>query len=183
MTLYCAIVHHMFSYSHIEKVTFKYFEKGHTFLSADSFHYLVESKIRQKKFLYDFTDYYDCVDEAGKAILMLLEDFIDYLNKKGSCKDTNYPKLCEISIAEFRKDSTKLFWKTSFDGEWQDGEFLQKRFRNDCLHCVHIRTKPGPRGLNAKKKEDILKKLLRLMPENRRSFWQNIPENDDSKDL
>jgi len=37
--------------------------------------------------------------------------------------------------------------------------------------------------LNAQKKQAILSKLARFMPENRRSFWENIPENSESKDL
>ena len=66
-SLYSSVVHHFFANSHVEKVTFKYFEKGHTFMSAGSFHHLVEKKIREKKFLYDFSDYYKCVDAADKA--------------------------------------------------------------------------------------------------------------------
>jgi len=92
-TLYSSVVHHVFANSHVEKVTFKYFDKGHTFMSADSFHHLVEKKIREKNILYDFSDYYECVDTAGKACLMMPEEFYAFENKKSSAKDTNYPKL------------------------------------------------------------------------------------------
>ena len=95
-------------------------------MSADSFHHLVEGRIRRKKYLYNFADYVECVESVGKASLMLPDDFIDYSNKKSTAKDTNYPKLSDLSVAEFRNGSTKMFWKTSFDqDEFFSGEFLQ----------------------------------------------------------
>ena len=38
-------------------------------------------------------------------------------------------------------------------------------------------------GLNLKKKEDIITKLLALMPANRRRFWLDLPDNAKSADF
>ena len=47
-------------------ITLKYFEPGHTFMSADSFHHQVEQKMQKKKRLEDFQDFVDIVDTCGQ---------------------------------------------------------------------------------------------------------------------
>jgi len=39
------------------------------------------------------------------------------------------------------------------------------------------------RGVSSAKKAKLLEKLVTRMPENRRSFWQNLPQNENSEDL
>ena len=77
-----------------------------------------------------------------------------------------------------------MFWKTPFgESDYQSGEFLQKKFCNQCLKEIPIKLKGHARGVNKKKKDDILKKLVEMMPKNRRSFWESLPENEASEDL
>ena len=38
----------------IESIAIKYFEPGHTFMSADSFHHLVENGMKKKRNIEDF---------------------------------------------------------------------------------------------------------------------------------
>ena len=94
----------------LKSITFKYFEKGHTFMSEESFHHQEEDKMRRKKYLYDFNDYVDCVDLSRKAFLMRPEDFFDFKSYQSKAKDTNYPNPSEVSEIWFRKGETKLFW-------------------------------------------------------------------------
>ena len=61
-----------------ESITMKYFEKGHTFMSADSFHARVEKEIKTLKNLFDFNDFLSALDTAGKSVLMDSNDIIDY---------------------------------------------------------------------------------------------------------
>ena len=79
--------------------------------SADSFHHQVEDKIRRKKYLYDFNDYVDCVDSAGKALLMRPEDIFDFKSYQSIAKDINYPNLSEISKIQLCKGETNSFGK------------------------------------------------------------------------
>ena len=65
-TLYSNVVHHL-----LETLTFKYFEKGHPFISADSFYRQVEDRIWWKNHFYDFNKFVECVDSVGKACLMV----------------------------------------------------------------------------------------------------------------
>ena len=55
-TLYSALVYEVNNHPSISTIRIKYFEKGHTIMSADSFHASVESVMREKKQLYDFED-------------------------------------------------------------------------------------------------------------------------------
>ena len=60
-------------------------------------------------YLYNFKDFVECLDSAGKVSVMAAEDFFDFRNQKNSGKDTNYPKLAEISEVQFRNRETKTF--------------------------------------------------------------------------
>ena len=50
-----------------EDITFKYFEAGHTFMSADSFHHGVEQQMRKQPGgnVYDFNDFCNVVKESN----------------------------------------------------------------------------------------------------------------------
>ena len=75
-----------------------------------------------------------------------------------------------------------MFWKTSFgESDYQSGEFLQNKFRDQCLKEIPIKSKGHARGVNKKKKDNILEKLVEMMPKNRRSFWESLPENEAMK--
>lgn len=45
-------------------IEIKYFEPGHTFMSADQFHHQVETKLRNTK-VYDFDDYVERVKSVN----------------------------------------------------------------------------------------------------------------------
>ena len=80
----------------METITLKYFEKGHTFVAADSFHHQVEESISKRRYLYDFNDYIQVVNFCGNAIEMSHEDFYDFRNYKSNGKYTNYPFIADI---------------------------------------------------------------------------------------
>ena len=61
--------------SWLETINLKYFEPGHTFMSADSFHAQVEKQFKRKATLFDFNDYFSCVAAAGRVIKMQEQEF------------------------------------------------------------------------------------------------------------
>lgn len=67
-----------------EKIIIKFFEPGHTFMSADSFHHQVELSMKFKKNLYDFADFASAVQNANsgktKVIEMTVQHFFDWLD-------------------------------------------------------------------------------------------------------
>ena len=62
----------------LQSVTLKYFEKGHSFMSADSYHRLVEKGMKSVKNVYDFDDWLGVFDIDGKSVVLNSADFIAY---------------------------------------------------------------------------------------------------------
>ena len=61
-TMFSAMVYEVNNYySNVSKVSIKYFEKGHTFMPADSYHHQVEKAMKCKESLYNFDDFEDCL--------------------------------------------------------------------------------------------------------------------------
>ena len=117
----------------METITLKYFEKGHTFMAADSFHHQAEEGIRKRHYLYDFNDYIQVDNLCGNAVKMSYEDFFDFRNYKSNGKGTNYLLIADISVLQFRKNDSRICWKTSFEeSEFKSGQFLQNKFHDIC---------------------------------------------------
>lgn len=57
----------------LEKLKLKYFEPGHTFMSADSFHHQVEMSLKKKKKVYDFEDFKETVQSCNSGKVNILE--------------------------------------------------------------------------------------------------------------
>ena len=166
-------------------VTIKFFEPGHSFMSADSVHARIEAVLRRKKeTIMDFEDLQTAVSESGcKVISLTAQDFFNFasglsdynLKKAGADR----PYLSGIVHLEFRRGSKQMFYKASHrDSECKSFDFLKK---NHDLNTVKARS--NPRGVAKKKKEEIIAKLLPLMPPPRRTFWMDLPESAKSKDL
>ena len=96
-------------------------------MAADSFHHLIESEMQSRKFLYDFQDFVSVIEKKGNEICIEVKDFTDYLSKKSDGKFTNHPLLDDVKVVQFRKNSTKMFWKSDIGEEFKSGEFLQKK--------------------------------------------------------
>ena len=85
----------------LNSITLKYFERGHTLLSADSYHYLVEKTMNAKK--NDFEDFVKALENNGKAIIMKPSDFMDFptgVSEKSEFAD-NKPNMDSIRVAKF----------------------------------------------------------------------------------
>ena len=166
-----------------DTITIKHFEPGYAFMSADSFHALIEKGIRRKNKLQDFSDLVDIVNERGDAVEMSSDDF---LSVKKNVSEGNFasnkPKLENVQVVRFNRDSTKLYWKVSFsEKEFHSTDWLQKKAEKQILcpfPCIG-----GPRGIKTLKKDNIVKTLLSHLEENRRKFWLEMQTNDISKDL
>lgn len=170
------------------KITFKYFEPGHSFMKADSVHGQIGAELKKRKEVLDFNDLLDVINKSSRhttAVPLSCEDFriFEDGHKQRSKKlDTDInivPLLENIKIAEFRKNSNNLFYKNSFKDElFLESAFLKKKF---------TLTLPPPvfnnRGINSTKKTKIENILCPYMLPRKRVFWQDLPINDLSSDL
>ena len=161
-----------------EKVRLNFFESGHTFMSADSAHAEIEESMRNKKQIFDFDDFCACVDSTScKAIVMETRDFRKWTSGTSQYKlrqSVNRPMLADISVVEFRRGSPNLFYKKAHDCDY----FTSFSFLKSNFVLEEKKSKSLPRGISQKKKDDIIKNLLQLMPANRRAFWINLHISD-----
>jgi len=114
-----------------------------------------------------------------------LDKFCDWKNKQRTTKNKDDPlinfKLTNIVQARFLKKSFNLGYKCDFEDDNSEINFLQKSaFREVGRRPSSNKTQ---RGIPTNRKQEIVKKLLHLMPQNRQSFWKELPTSEGSLDL
>lgn len=160
------------------KIILKYFEPGHTLMSADSFHLNVEQSLNKKKKVYDFEDFCHAIEIANSGKIhikkMEISDFFIFkshvsLNKLiDDFRNRVYLKyIVELMV---NRGSYCLYYKKDFDDE----QYSQ-------LNCLKSKKLPRPdkrctpQGITSTRKLNIIKNLGPLMPENRMAFWRTLP--------
>lgn len=165
-----------------ETIKIKYFEPGHTFMSADSFHHQVELSLRRKKKVYDFNDFSDAVKNSNskKNIVkeMHITDFYNFQDETSQAKLKKLePRLYlkDIMAVEVQRGNFALLVKKKHDDEHQQRlEFLKAK--NISKRYIPEPTQKSViKGISEARKNAIVQKLVPLMPENRRRFWYNLP--------
>lgn len=167
-----------------EKITLKYFEKGHTFMAADSVHSRIENVLSKRKgTIFDYDDLNAAFVSAGcKVINLDSSDFTDWKsglsNYKFRTADPR-PILAELKWVQFRKgEPNTLFFKKSFtENTFIFENFIKKSFE------ISTQGREAARGIQKAKKDRIINDLLPLMPLTRVDFWKKLPENNTSSDL
>lgn len=104
-----------------EDITLKFFERGHTFMSADSFHHGVEQQMRSRPggVVYDFEDFVSVVARSNsrKVEVVKLENanVLDWRDGHSTVKvkKAQAPKLGEMVEIQVRRGSKSIFYKLS----------------------------------------------------------------------
>ena len=175
------------SASELVEITLKYFEKGHTFMSADSYHHMVEKLMNDMGSVFDFDEWIKALNQHGRAVILQGEDCLKVKRGLSQGKHVSMPHIEDIQQAQFVKGSSKLFWKESMEDEsYSHSEFLQVKYMNMIQKGVNwppflkkYTSDRFCRGISHSKKENINTKLCPLMPHKCRSFWVTIPCCDD----
>lgn len=161
-----------------EKITLKYLEKGHTFMSADSFHHQVELSMKNRKdsTVYDFEDFVDAVQKANDGRNYCKEmsffHFADWPDRSSTTKINKcrpQPYVNDFTKIMFVRGKKTLLYANDFDDELSDLDFIMAKEMG--LSRPSQRT--GNKGVNDETKKGI-GKLTALMPPNRRHFWENL---------
>jgi len=150
-------------------------------MSADSYHHQIEEAMRKMTSLHDFFDFLSCVEcaQGGKAKVkeMAFSDFYEWADHSHRTKIKNHHLRPMVAI-EGTRGSFSLRYKTDHDGEYQVLNFLYaKSARKGGIPMPVSRS--TPKGISAEKKNEIITKLLPLMPENKRLFWKFIATSDE----
>lgn len=118
-----------------KEIVLNYFQPGHSFMSADSFHHQVEQSLKVQRKTYDFEDFVSSVRKAkpGKveAIKMQHFDFFhwpDYVSQQ-KLKAPSRLYLCDLVHVKAVHGSYQLLCKTNYDvmSPYQELDFLQKK--------------------------------------------------------
>lgn len=167
-----------------EVIEVNYFEPGHTFMSADSFHHQIELSMKKKGRICDFPDFALAVEGAGKKVnlkIMNIDDFfhfIDYTSVKK--RNFNHDKtervyLTNIVQLEVNRGTKDLKYKTAYSGDFKIlNDYLKVQAAKKGIPSPIPCTKNN--GISKEKKNAILKNICPLIPEKYRIFWQNLPE-------
>ena len=186
-TIYTAMVNEVNREGGPEEIIFRYFEKGHTFMSADSFHHQVEKGMKIEKNVYDGADFERIVNQTGVAAPMEASDFIMFEHGASQGRFTTKPLLADVQEVKFVKGSVHLLWKKSMDDDdYREGIFMKKKLQERIMKDTDEETfhrQEEPRGVPQAKKDNILSNLLKFMPANRHRFWRNLSVNESSPDL
>ncbi|KAG5269081.1 hypothetical protein AALO_G00198090 [Alosa alosa] len=160
-----------------EDVTLKFFEPGHTFMSADSFHHGVEQEMRRRPggVVFDFEDFLSVVANSNSRkveVVELKNEMIRaWIDGHSAAKVKKMPRLAQIKVVQLRRGSMSMFVKKSHGEEdFIELDFLQKKFTS----CVPATLRPQDWGVEEAKKMEILRNLVPLMPPTRRLFWSSL---------
>lgn len=129
--LYCFFVYLVNSSENdLKMLELKYFEPGHTFMAADSFHHCVEQSLRKKGKIYDYSDYKDAVRKASAQTdvidmnIGMFYNWKDYTSQYKLKKTVPRPYLHEMVQVNFERGKNTLAYKTDFEGSFISLNFL-----------------------------------------------------------
>ena len=157
-----------------------YFEPGHTYMSADSFHHQVEMALKKQKKTYDFNDFEYAVksSNSGKVDVNVIDhtSFYSWKDFKSVQKlqKQNRILLKDIVCIKAERGKFILNFKTKLtDTQYQELDFLcKKNMKKDGIPIALPKIKPC--GVAREKVESILQNLDQILPENRKLFWKNL---------
>lgn len=170
-----------------KEIVFKYFEPGHTFMSADSFHHQVEKSMESMHNVYDFNDFQKAVQSANsgkvKVINMKFENFSEWKDYSSQYKlQKMKPRvyLHDIVMIKAQRGKRILYYTNSFTSPFKELNFLNSKMLKNIPKASRC---AQPRGIPEEKKKSIISELCSLMPENRRQYWMELPSRNDVHDL
>ena len=152
-------------------------------MAADSVHHSIERELKKKVDVCDFAEFVETLEKARCSVSCLeTSDFKvwgDLSNRATTNKGGH--KLAEMTVVQFRRGSRSLFYKKSHsvDSAFVTADFLKKK----ADISVFPENKANPRGIPSSKKQELIRNLCPLMPRSRALFWEQLPTNDQSRDL
>ncbi|KAK6181875.1 hypothetical protein SNE40_009653 [Patella caerulea] len=114
-----------------DDITLKYFEPGHSFMSADSIHHLVELQMKKRPGgkVLDFADFTECVSKSKVNVIRLENSqILDWKHIQSAAKmRKSGVKLTDFVVVQFRRNSKMLYYKLDHDvHEFIELDFLKK---------------------------------------------------------
>lgn len=151
-------------------------------MSAATVHADVERKMRSKKNVYDFGDFVGCVESSKSQIVRMNHTNIYHLlSLQSQSKLRKLPNLTSHRVIQFSHGSLKLFVKELYStAESLEMDFLQVGAK---MPFTPQPLRKQDRGITQDKKDDIVSKLVPIMPPTRARFWNDIAVAEGAADL
>lgn len=163
-----------------EEIILNYFQPGHSFMSADSFHHQVEQSLKIQRKTYDFEDFVVAVTKANSGNVEVLRmqhfDFFDWPDLATQLKFKKSPYrlyLSDIVHVKATRGEYVLYCKTNYDNmcPYLELDFLQKK----AMKGIKLpKSHESPCGFPQEKRDKILESLNEVLPENRKKFWKDL---------
>lgn len=172
----------------VQEVVLKYFESGHTFMAADSFHASVEARMRRGKPVVTMDDFETAVKNAKKRVDAMKIEPGDFLSTSinvsqytlNNCKPRPY--IDDIRKVIIRKGTLMFQYSSEVgpDGKVRSCNLLSKKqqrivnggnFRLE----THTKRQVKARGIDSERKRTLLQTVLPVICNEDREYWNNVP--------
>ena len=159
----------------VERITLKYLTTGHTAMSADADHQVINKNMKTKKEVEDFEDWANIIASTGLSVHCMSEgDFVEAENLFSESKSrllqgiNARPYLRDFKVVQVRKGSELLYTKSSYDqSDWRTYNLVKAKV--DLSRPLKMRSKE--RGVNKEKIDELCRNLLGLISRHKRPFW------------
>nr|CAI5858334.1 unnamed protein product [Callosobruchus analis] len=155
----------------LKQLTIKYFEPGHSYMSADHFHQKVEMSMKRAKKIFDFDDF---LPMAVKLTLWTLGSSTtgNDLSSKFKLKKSNF-YFKELVLAIFSRNNFNFKYKTAFEHEeYKVLDFLNNKATKNGAEKPTARIRN--RGVDESRKNVIISTLKPIISETRLQFWKDL---------
>uniref|UniRef100_A0A8D8B3Y4 (northern house mosquito) hypothetical protein n=1 Tax=Culex pipiens TaxID=7175 RepID=A0A8D8B3Y4_CULPI len=171
-------------------VEFKFFEPGHTFMSADSFHHSVERRMKaaERGHVLTTDDFFECVNTAQQNAVAVRMDPADFCFCELECKQPTKkrprPLLNTVKYVQFVRGSYDFIYGEDFSGQIATCNlFTRDQLRTikspnfDFAEKLHYRSTPcGIESTESTRLQAIKEKNVPLLPPEKKMFWYTLPE-------
>ena len=177
-----------------ETLTLKFFEPGHTVMTADAVHAAVERKIVATKSVIDTDHFSECVLTATRNTGLIRPTYSDFkkipypASQRKLGRDARH-QLRYLVVIQLRRGSNSAWVKKDYDAEFERFDFLLKKVKQDGLPIDDTLLEERW-GIPKQKYDDMIKDLVPLIEQVdggnhawRAGFFHDLVCSDTSVDL
>jgi hypothetical protein len=165
-----------------------YLISGHSYQSADTVHATIELNLRKHQCIYNFKHLNDIISSSRQNLIVQTIKFNEIINFIDYSKCRKEFNLCTVRSLMFKKGSTDIFVKLNDDLNFKRFDILKSNIKLKLQNFINNNTsmigdltkKTSPVGISQEKFNSITKDIDSI-PENFRSFYNNILINDKRK--
>lgn len=161
----------------------KFFEPGHT-MAVDGFHQQVETALKKKQKVCDFSDFEDCVQRANSRQVNVINmkyynffEWKDFTSQYKLSKCVSKPVIPDMIHLIFTRGMYTMSYKTKFTENPIMIDFLIAPVMKEGFPAPLQRSLD--RGISYERKQNILGQLRPIIPANKLQFWETLSVSNE----